>query len=252
LALLSALVVVSPWAALQAKQDKAQTAETVASSTTDPAANALLEQGKAALSEKRYTDAFALFSRAQVADSQLAADAEMWQALTQELQGNLEASEGYYKQALALALPNSNSQITIMDLYTRLLISLNKAGEAKLVSAQEAAVRDELAQQIKSAIHHDLDVYKIGGNVRAPILIEKIEPEYTFDARLAKYTGSAVLSLEIDDNGIPRNIRIIRGLGLGLDERAVEAVRHWKFEPARLNGSSVAVVAQVEVNFKLL
>ncbi len=95
-------------------------------------------------------------------------------------------------------------------------------------------------------------VYRIGGDVSQPTLVLKIEPEYSEQARKAKYSGTVLLSVIIDANGTPRDIHVVRPLGLGLDEKAVEAVSKWRFHPAMKGGKAVAVLAQVEVNFRLL
>lgn len=95
-------------------------------------------------------------------------------------------------------------------------------------------------------------VYQIGGDVSAPMLIYKLEPEYSEEARKAKYSGVVLLSLIIDANGNTRDIHVIRPLGLGLDEKAIEAVAKWRFRPALRGGKPVAVEAEVEVHFRLL
>jgi protein TonB len=95
-------------------------------------------------------------------------------------------------------------------------------------------------------------VYQIGGEVSQPVPIYKIEPEYSEEARKAKYSGTVLLSVIIDANGNTRDIHVVRPLGLGLDEKAIEAVSKWKFRPAMKGGRPVAVQAQVEVNFRLL
>ncbi len=95
-------------------------------------------------------------------------------------------------------------------------------------------------------------VYQIGGDVSQPIPIYKPEPEYSEEARKAKYSGTVLLSLVIDEHGNTRDIHVVRPLGLGLDEKAIEAVSHWRFRPALKGGHPVAVQAQVEVNFRLL
>ena len=94
--------------------------------------------------------------------------------------------------------------------------------------------------------------YRVGGGVSAPALISKIEPEYSEEARKAKFQGAVILSIVVDERGIARDIRIVRALGLGLDEKAIEAVQKWKFRPGVKDGRPVPVTAQVEVNFRLL
>lgn len=94
--------------------------------------------------------------------------------------------------------------------------------------------------------------YRIGGDVSAPQIVSKIEPEYSEEARRAKYSGSVLLSIIVDEHGLPRDIRVIRPLGLGLDEKAVEAVSKWRFIAGRKGGRPVATQAEVEVNFRLL
>jgi len=95
-------------------------------------------------------------------------------------------------------------------------------------------------------------VYKIGGGVSAPVLLFKVEPEYSEEARKAKFQGTVVLYVVVDEKGMPRNLKVIRPLGLGLDEKAIEAVQKWRFKPGMMNGKPVAVAAQIEVNFRLL
>jgi periplasmic protein TonB len=94
---------------------------------------------------------------------------------------------------------------------------------------------------------------KIGPGVKAPVPIERPEPAYTEEAREAKLQGSVLLSVIIDADGRTKDIKVVRPIGLGLDEKAVEAVNTWKFEPARLqkDNTPVAVKANIEVNFRL-
>ena len=85
----------------------------------------------------------------------------------------------------------------------------------------------------------------------APRAIFKPDPEYSTEARLAKYQGTVVLNLVVDASGTPRQVHVARSLGMGLDEKAVEAVRQWKFEPARKEGKPVAVAVSIQVAFRL-
>jgi TonB family protein len=95
------------------------------------------------------------------------------------------------------------------------------------------------------------DAYSIGGAVSAPQLISKAEPEYSEQARQARYSGSVLLSIVVDINGMPRDIKVTRPLGLGLDEKAIEAVMKWRFRPGLKNGVPVPVRAHVEVSFRM-
>jgi len=94
--------------------------------------------------------------------------------------------------------------------------------------------------------------YRIGGGVSAPSILYKVEPEYSEEARKAKFQGTVVLAVIVDEHGNPRDIKVVRPLGLGLDQKAVEAVEKWKFSPGKKDGKPVPVQAQIEVNFRLL
>jgi periplasmic protein TonB len=91
-----------------------------------------------------------------------------------------------------------------------------------------------------------------GRGVTPPQLVYKIEPEFSEDARKAKHQGLVLLSIEVDSGGNVRNVRVLQSLGLGLDEKAIEAVSHWRFRPGSFDGKPVATEATVEVNFQLL
>jgi protein TonB len=95
-------------------------------------------------------------------------------------------------------------------------------------------------------------VYRIGGGVSAPTVLLKIEPEYSEEARKAKWQGTVVLSLIVDEKGMPEELKVVRALGLGLDQKAIEAVTKWRFKPGMKDGKPVAVQATIEVNFRLL
>jgi TonB family protein len=97
----------------------------------------------------------------------------------------------------------------------------------------------------------DGGVYRVGGGVSAPSVIYKVDPNYTEEARQARLSGTVVVSLIVGADGRPRNIAIVRGLGLGLDERAADAVAQWRFRPGTMDGSAVSTQATIAVNFKL-
>lgn len=95
-------------------------------------------------------------------------------------------------------------------------------------------------------------VFRVGGGVTQPQLVYKVEPEYSEEARKAKYSGVVVLYVEVEPGGKARNIRVVKGIGLGLDEKAIEAVAKWRFKPGLKDGRAVTVAATIEVNFRLL
>jgi TonB family protein len=92
----------------------------------------------------------------------------------------------------------------------------------------------------------------IGGASTAPVVLFQVEPEFSEEARKAKLQGVVMLYGEVDINGRLRNIRVTRGLGLGLEEKAVEAVKQWRFRPGTRDGKPVVSAAAIEVNFHLL
>jgi TonB family protein len=94
-------------------------------------------------------------------------------------------------------------------------------------------------------------VYKVGGGISAPQPIATPDPEYTEDARTAKTEGTCILWLIVDEQGNPQNIRVVRGLGHGLDAKAVAAVKQWRFKPSMKDGHPVNVQISVEVGFRL-
>lgn len=92
---------------------------------------------------------------------------------------------------------------------------------------------------------------RIGGGVSSPELIYKVDPEFSEEARKAKFMGIVLVNLIVDQNGQPQNVHVLRGVGMGLDEKAVEAVKQYRFKAAREAGKPVAVELNVEVNFQI-
>jgi len=94
-------------------------------------------------------------------------------------------------------------------------------------------------------------IFHVGGGVSAPRAIYQPEPEFSEEARKAKYQGVCTLELVVGTDGRPSNIRVASSLGMGLDEKAIEAVKNWRFEPAMKDGHPVRVEIAVEVDFHL-
>ncbi len=288
-ACIAAMLIMAPVAALQAKSDAAQATvanqanagpatvflvkeaddarelgkmdqakvlyqKALALSGNGPGAAAILiHLGTTELALKNFEQAIKDFERAQTADSTKTGEARMWMAITRQRENNLEAADALYQSALAAEDPHSVSALITMKLYGELLQQQGKQDEASTMQKEAARVSETQAAQAGLRNQSSgSDVYRIGGQVTAPLVVSKAEPEYTADARIAKYQGTSLLSVEIDADGSPRDIRVVRPLGFGLDEKAIEAVTKWRFRPATKDGQPVKVMAQIEVNFRLL
>lgn len=92
---------------------------------------------------------------------------------------------------------------------------------------------------------------RVGGGVSAPRVIYSVAPQFTPEARQADYQGAVSIQLIVDSQGYPQDIRVVRHLGMGLDERAVAAVRQYRFSPAMYQGHPVSVQMIIDVDFHL-
>jgi TonB family protein len=97
----------------------------------------------------------------------------------------------------------------------------------------------------------DGQVYSSGGEVTAPSLLYKVEPGYSEEARAEKVLGAVLLGVVIGTDGLAHDINVLNGVGAGLDEKAVEAIQKWHFQPGTKDGDPVQVRAKIEVDFRL-
>jgi TonB family protein len=168
----------------------------------------------------------------------------MWMALVREREQKPAEAETLFRSALAVGGAYAADDATTMELYARFLKDQGRGDDAKSMLDRAADIR-RIPVLVSNAL-------RIGGGVTAPKVLSKVEPEYTEEARTAKYQGTVVLAVEIRPDGFADNIRVVRGLGLGLDENAMTAVRQWQFQPSTKDGAAVTVQATIEVNFRLL
>jgi len=105
--------------------------------------------------------------------------------------------------------------------------------------------------QSATAEYEGAPVRKIGGSVSAPVIIYEVVPEYSAEAKDARFLGIVIVNFIVDTAGHPQNVHILRGVGMGLDEKAVEAVKQYRFKPAMESGTPVPVQLNIEVNFQL-
>ena len=92
---------------------------------------------------------------------------------------------------------------------------------------------------------------EVGGGASAPVPIYKPEPQYTKQALKAKLQGNVMLAVVVDVDGKAKNIQVVRSLGMGLDEKAVEVVATWRFKPGFKDGVPVPVKANIDVRFRM-
>jgi periplasmic protein TonB len=92
---------------------------------------------------------------------------------------------------------------------------------------------------------------RVGGNVKAPVIVTRVDPVYTEIARRARIQGIVIIEAVIDRNGNVTEARILKALPMGLDQSALNAVKQWKFRPGTLNGNPVPVYYNLTVNFQV-
>ena len=207
-------------------------------------------------SEDYYVKAFAIRVEKFGREHPLVAESISNLAVLYENLGQLARAEVYHQHALEIrekALGRDHlDTITTLEHFSRLLQKMQRSVEAKMMEDRARAVREKRVLAFGPPSADVGEVYS-GREVRKqPRLTDKTEPEYTDEARIARQEGTVVLQVAITDDGRARNFRLLRSLGLGLDEKAVEAVRQWTFNPARKDGKKVTVVANIEINFRLL
>ncbi len=208
-------------------------------------------------SEKYYVKAFAIRVEKFGREHPLVAESISNLAVLYENLGQLARAEVYYEHALEIrekALRKDHlDTITTLEHFSRLLQKMQRSVEAKMMEDRARAVREKRVLEIGGDSSVEIgEVYTTREVRKLPRLADKTEPEYTDEARIARREGTVVLRVAIAADGRARNFRLLRSLGLGLDEKAVEAVRQWRFNPARKDGKKVTIVANIEINFRLL
>ncbi len=278
LAAFAAVVFIAPLAAVRAQQSGGDAAS-------------LVKQGELAVKDHRLAEAEALYAKAaSLGDSPEVVPALMYLGHTAEREQNLPAAEGFferafhanpngpdagaalsqlaalkrkqggsdsdieslYQSALSQQTPNSSAAATTKQLYAMLLRQENRIAEADSYEQQAREIYRARITQLTEASAAGTPAYRVGSGVSAPRLLYKVEPAYTEEARAARFQGTVLLYVEIGADGLAHNISVKRTLGMGLDEKAIEAVLNWKFQPGMKDGQPVTVAATIEVNFRLL
>jgi len=195
-----------------------------------------------------------------------AGQAYTWLALMRK---NGPDAEGLFQQALAAMDSNEPATATTLELYAAFLRFHQRDSEAEQKAALAREVRKANSVNPGAPAYRtggggaplepsslpapSPGVMRVGNGISPPAVLQKIEPEYTEEARVAKFQGTVLLYIEVTPEGKAQNIRVARSLGLGLDEKAIDAVMLWRFRPGRdQDGNPVTVAATIEINFRLM
>ncbi len=217
-------------------------------------ASALIYLGVDAMGKKNLPGALGYFERAAAAstDSNTTGRAYMWMALVEQTNPDHAVQvEEDYRQAIHALDPNTSEAATALNLFARFLAKRGRDDEAAPLSKQATAI----VQKLEAVSRENIAVpkaFRANAVATKPELIRKVEPQYTEEARAAKYEGVVVVSVVIEPDGSADNIQVVKSLGMGLDEKAIEAVQQWQFKPGTKDGAPVPVQAVIEVNFRLL
>ena len=154
--------------------------------------------------------------------------------------------------------------VTTMNLRVDIALELKTSDESavrsalnKIFLARDEKIEDVLPSYWRSfftgqAPRRAQKAYRVKDGVSPPRLVARAHPEYSQFAREAGLQGTVVLWAVVNEQGETEDLRIVKPLGLGLDEAAIEAVRQWKFEPGRREGSPVPVATSIDVTFRKL
>jgi TonB family protein len=251
----------------------------------DAEISTLIKAGEQAVRQANYAEADVLYAKAAARGESVEVAPALWYLGTRAAgQGNRLAAEGFFerllrvdpkgphaaraltwlgnlrrddpagaealfKQALAMQEAGTVGGLETARSYAFLMRRQGRLDEA---DAMEKAWGRGVSGSA-GARTNDLPpgVYRVGGGVRAPALLYKFEPQYTEEARQAQVQGTVLLSVDIDPNGTALNVEVQRSLEPGLDQKAIDAVRQWRFKPGTKDGAPVTVRATIEVNFRL-
>jgi TonB family protein len=214
---------------------------------------ALLYLGNA-IYDKDPSQALDYFERAQnVAPAgPMAGPAMTWQAMVkQHREGEAPAAESLYRAALAIEDSKSPEAALTMEFLTHFLREQGRVGEAEAMEASAGEIRKARVAQLSPKRPATAEISKVGAGVTAPMLLYKLEPSYSVEARAAKVQGTVVLFVVIGTDGRASDVQLRKGVGYGLDEQALDAITQWSFKPGTRDGMAVPVHATIEVNFRL-
>lgn len=216
-------------------------------------APALLYLGIVSL-RKEPTKAADYLQRAINADSRgpKVAEAMAWMGAALGVQGNNSEAESMFSRAASMGAEESPGHALVMEMFAHFLTEQGRKEEAEALQARALQIRKEHFASLSPKVTDSGAPLRIGGDTKPPSVATKVEPEYSLEARVDKIQGAVMMQVVIGTDGKPGNMTLTRGIGYGLDEKALEAVVKWRFNPGTKGGVAVPVIASIQVNFRLL
>ena len=176
----------------------------------------------------------------------------MGQAMTWMAMVQVPEAESLFQSALSMEDPSSPEAALTMELYADFLSGQGRAVELESMKARAGAIRKAHIAELSPKQTAASEALKVSGAVSVPKLLHKLEPSYSPEARAMKVAGTVVLAVTIGTDGNTYDVQLVKGVGFGLDEEALNAVAQWKFSPGTRGGMPVPVRATIEVNFRLM
>jgi len=180
------------------------------------------------------------------------AEAMAWMGVARKIQGDPVEAESLLSRAASMDSEATPKHALVMEMFADFLKGEGRDGEAEALQAGASQIRKDHVASLSPKVTDSLTALRIGGDVRPPSVISKVDPEYSQEARATKTQGTVELSVTIGTDGKAGDITLKRGIGYGLDEKAEEAVSQWRFNPGTQGGAPVPVIATIQVNFRLL
>ena len=174
-----------------------------------------------------------------------------------DIQALRNTVEPLYKHALqvyqrSLTDPDPDKLALTLELEAAVLNAIGEVEDATPLSDRALAIRKERVRGMQAGAPQISAAYKPGDGVTAPKVINKAEPGLTDVARFLKINGTVSLRFVVDEHGVPQDIALIHSVGYGLDEKAVEALRTWRFQPGASDNLPVATIVTIEMIFRAL
>jgi TonB family protein len=172
-----------------------------------------------------------------------------------QLRNNVEP---LYRKALAVyarsfATADDADVALTCELQAWVLGTIGEVMDATPLRERGETIRKARVREMQEGARRIGAAYKVGNGISAPVPTHRVEPDFPELARFLKQQGTVKLRCVVDANGIPQDISLTSSLGFGLDEHAVRALRAWRFRPGQDgNGQDVAVILEVEMNFRIM